>query len=64
MKKGIRILMIIIMLLGISFSISNFISVELKAGTLKGAWIEEPDGSYKCRGDGSECSIVFWQWAP
>jgi hypothetical protein len=57
MKKGIKIILIAIMVLGIAVSIANFISLELKASSEKGLWVEV-GGDWECKGDGDECDIV------
>jgi hypothetical protein len=60
MKKGIKIILIIIMLLGIVFSILNITSVGLKAwpgnGEMMGIWIYI-NGHEECADDGNECTI-------
>ena len=56
MKKTFKIIMVVIMLLGIAFSISNFTSMELKANGLRGMW-DYDDGKEVCMGDGDECDI-------
>ena len=56
-KKILKIAMILIMLVGIAFSITNFLSVESKAeGSTRGAWVYVND-TYRCMGDGNECEI-------
>lgn len=61
MKKstGIKIIIIIIMILGIAFSISNFFPVEVKAEGpgIMGIWVDLPDGSFKCMDFGNECTV-------
>ena len=57
MKKILQVTMVLIIILGVLFSISNFTSRELKAGSLLGTWVECPDGSFRCMGDGTECAI-------
>jgi hypothetical protein len=59
MRKIIKIVMILMMLLGIAFSISNFISVELKADVLRGIEWTWPDGSVDCVGFGIQCDLLF-----
>jgi uncharacterized protein YxeA len=56
MKKILKILMIVSMIIGVAFSISNFISIETKASptSKNGAWVEV-NGTWECAGDGSEC---------
>jgi hypothetical protein len=61
MKKGIKIILIFIMLLGIVFSILNFTLVELNAwpggnGEMMGAWVYI-FGHEECADDGNECNI-------
>jgi hypothetical protein len=55
MKKTFRIIMVVIMLLGIVFSISNFICVELKAAVKQGTWVDVGGGNLECMGLGNEC---------
>jgi hypothetical protein len=51
-KKTFKIIMIVIMVIGIAFSISNFISTETEAGVLLGIWDDVTgvcvDSSTKC----------------
>ncbi len=54
MKKYIKIVLILIMILGIAFSISNFLSVELTAGEKTGTWVYR-NGVRECMGIGSDC---------
>jgi ABC-type enterochelin transport system permease subunit len=54
MKKVIKITLVLIMVLGIAFSISNFISLELKAAEKTGAWVYK-NGVRECMGFGNEC---------
>ncbi|NIR04014.1 MAG: hypothetical protein GTN82_01145 [Candidatus Aminicenantes bacterium] len=54
-KKVLKVIMIVIMLLGIAFSISNFVSVKTEAGTKDGAIYEWPDGTTDCIDIGNEC---------
>jgi len=64
MKKIIKIIMVILMLMGIGFSIFNFLSVEIKAGgggiPIKGAWVYSA-GQYRCMGDGTDCTIGMFE---
>lgn len=55
MKTIMKIAMIAIMLSGITFSISNFISVELQSqeNGLNGVWIAPK----VCGGDGNVCDM-------
>jgi hypothetical protein len=55
MGKIAKIMMIVFMIIGIAFSISNFISVELKADDDWGAWEYFPNGKKACMGAGQEC---------
>lgn len=57
--------MLIIMIVGIWISISNFFLVETRAQTksLRGAWQDEPDGTVSCFGDGDECDVLG-AWEP
>jgi hypothetical protein len=54
LKKVIKIMMVLIMILGIAFSLSNFISIELKAGEKTGAWVYK-NGVRECMGFGNDC---------
>lgn len=55
MKKVIKMMMVLIMLLGIAFFISNFISLELKAaGEKTSTWVYV-NGVRDCMGNGNEC---------
>lgn len=47
-------MLVLIMILGIGFSISNFISVKLKAGD-KIASVVYRNGTWECMGFGNEC---------
>ena len=59
MKKAINIIMLLIMLLGIAFSISIFISAELKAGSgMRGVWVDH-GGHVECADEGKECDIGY-----
>ena len=59
MKKMIKIIMILTMLLGIVFSISNFIIPgEIKASSDMGTWVINGDES-TCEGHGSDCDILI-----
>ena len=56
-KKITKIILIVVMLLGMAFSISNFIFPgKLKAGTLRGTWVDI-GGDLECLGAGNECAI-------
>ena len=57
MKKALKIISVCIMILGILFSILNFISIELNANGMMGVWIYNQTGERICDGNGSECSI-------
>lgn len=54
MKNVIKIILIAIMISFIAFSITNFISVELKATSEPGTWVQV-GSDWVCKGDGSEC---------
>lgn len=59
MKKFFKIMMIVIMLLGIGFSLLNFASFEVeavKSRALYGAYVYQ-SGSIRCMGDGTDCII-------
>ena len=61
MRKGInvaKVVLIIIMLLGIGFSVSNFVSLELEAAPDRGVWVDLGSGVKECAGDGDECDIL------
>lgn len=53
-EKLIKILLVLFMILGIIFAISNFSSSNIQAGG-KGTWVLEPDGTWICKGDGPGC---------
>lgn len=55
-KKGAKLVMILIMLLGISFSILNFLSLELKAIN-DGHWEDFQNGASVCMPPALDCSI-------
>ncbi len=54
MKKVVKIVLVLIMLLGIAFSLSNFITLELKASPYKAAWVYA-NGVFECMGQGTDC---------
>jgi hypothetical protein len=54
MKKVMKVMLVLIMVLGIAFSISNFISMELKAGEKTSSWVYV-NGVRDCMGYGNEC---------
>ncbi len=54
MKKVIKIMLVLIMVLGIAFSISNFISLELRADGKICTWYYV-NGIFECIGHGNEC---------
>jgi hypothetical protein len=58
MKKALKILMVVIMILGIAFSVTNFISLQLKAAGMKGIWVYD-FGTKTCEGLGNECDITI-----
>jgi hypothetical protein len=53
-QKVVKIVLVLIMVLGIAFSLSNFVSVELNAGEKTGAWVYK-NGVRECMGLGTEC---------
>lgn len=55
-KKIAKIIMLILMLIGITFSISNFSSVEIEAGSKKDGACLYLNGKFRCMGDGNECA--------
>ena len=57
-KKILKVTMVLLMLLGIIFSISNFIADNLHAANWEQLW-EWEDGSYDCLGDGQGCVTVI-----
>jgi hypothetical protein len=59
LKKVIKITLVLIMVLGIAFSLSNFISIELKAGEKTGSWVYK-NGVKECMGFGNECDPFAW----
>lgn len=50
----IKIILIVIMLMGVAFSISNFISIELNAGAKTSTWVYK-NGTWVCMGFGDAC---------
>jgi hypothetical protein len=54
MKRVMKMLLVLIMILGIAFSISNFVSLELEAGEKTGSWVYR-NGVKECMGFGNEC---------
>jgi hypothetical protein len=54
MKKIVKVMLVLIMVLGIAFSLSNFISLELKAGEKMSTWYYA-NGVIECMGHGTEC---------
>jgi hypothetical protein len=58
MKKGIKIIVYLVILIGLVFSIFNIISLELKAFNLRGEWVDV-GGDLECLGNGNECGIGF-----
>lgn len=62
MKKVLKIILVIIMLLGIACSISNFVPIETKAGGGGGGGlmgIVDPETG-KCVDKGNECKILIY----
>lgn len=59
MKKILKIVSIVVMILGIAFSIYNCVSIKpeaLNPPSKRGAW-EIVNGHWECAGDGNECDI-------
>lgn len=56
-KKILKPTMIILMILGITFSISNFMPKKIDAFVETAAWVLNPDGSFDCQGEGNECDM-------
>lgn len=56
-RRFIKLFLISVVLLGIIFFISNFISSEIEAGGGRGTWCLESDNSWICKGDGNDCTI-------
>lgn len=54
MKKVIKITLVLIMILGIAFSLSNFISQELNTGEKTGSWVYR-NSVRECMGFGNDC---------
>jgi hypothetical protein len=54
MKKVVKMALVLIMLLGIGFSLSNFITLELKANPKTATWYYV-NGVFECMGHGNEC---------
>ncbi|MFC2140817.1 hypothetical protein ACFLQP_00790 [Acidobacteriota bacterium] len=57
-KKVIKTILIVLMILGIAVSISNFISLEVKAKGDRGVWVDL-GGVVECTGDGNQCDLGF-----
>ena len=55
MKKVLKVIMVVIMLLGIAFAASNFISMELKA---YGHSDQGIDADGDCIDEGEECDLI------
>ena len=53
-KKLVKIILVLIMMLGIGFSISNFVSLDLRAGDKTATWYYA-NGVIECMGRGNEC---------
>ena len=53
-KKVVKIVLVLIMVLGLGFSLSNFIALELKASPYKAAWVYA-NGVIECMGQGTDC---------
>jgi hypothetical protein len=59
MRKIVKFILVVIMFIGIAFSIINFISLDAKASKgLQGVW-DYDNGVRKCLGIGDECNICF-----
>ncbi|MGD2088815.1 MAG: hypothetical protein PVH61_21730 [Candidatus Aminicenantes bacterium] len=56
-QKILKVTMIVLMILGITFSISNLIPEEVDARTFRATWVEMPDGTLDCMGDGNDCDM-------
>lgn len=63
MKRILKILMVVLMLIGSTFAISNFISPKLKAEGLNGSWVYK-NGVKVCIAPGSECSTFGRELPP
>ena len=59
MKKAIKITLVLIMVLGIAFSLTNFVSFELKALEKTGSWVYK-NGVRECMGFGNDCDPFAW----
>ena len=55
-KNALKVAMTVMMILGIAFSVFNFISIELQADPPFAAWVFS-GGKFRCQGDGSDCLI-------
>jgi len=62
MNKLFKITMIVLMLIGISLSISNFFCVELRAVENNGTWVD--DVARVCIAPGNECSTFGYEFFP
>lgn len=56
-KKVARFIMVVIMLLGISFSILNFISIKAETLGDDGHDVILPDGTVECYPPKTQCSV-------
>ncbi len=54
MKKVIKMMLVLIMILGIAFSLTNFVSLDLEAGPKISTWYYV-NGVVECMGRGNEC---------
>lgn len=60
-KKNLKFVLIVVMLIGIVWSVANFLSIENSAQTPegeRGTWVERPNGSFKCMDTGDLCDIT------
>ncbi len=57
MRKAIKIVIVLIIILGIVFSSSNFMSAKIIALGGKGAWVYS-NGAFVCKGIGNDCPLI------
>ena len=58
-KKVVKFFIVLLMLVGIAFSVANFIAHDASAYTVMGADIPDDNGNaYDCGPNGHQCAIV------
>ncbi|MDQ1354501.1 MAG: hypothetical protein QG657_4810 [Acidobacteriota bacterium] len=59
MKKALKVFLVLLMLVGIVFSVANFVSHDASAYTIDGKDIVDGNGNaYDCAPNGAQCKIV------